>query len=227
MYLMPYHRLFALATFALVGANAGANAQSVSTAPPSKASATSTVTTIVTTGDSVATAPANAVAAASVDASAIKIVELQPEQGKLANLLKAEAARAVASGLTPFVELGGVTCSRCQQLKTHFHEKGMIDAFKGTYIISLDAEHWTRQEEWKGDLYKVLGINDEVAIEMPAFYALDKSGMVPLDSAGVIPLDESGKSSTGQLITADDIPVGDSAAGAKALKNFFSKNMRK
>jgi hypothetical protein len=226
---MLSRRLFAFVTVALIGASVGANAQSVSK-PSSAPIGTPTGTIVATRSDSVAAAPANTVAATSVEASPIKIVELEPKNGKLADLLKAEAAKAVAAGLTPFVDLGGPWCSICVKLQSYFNDKDMIDAFKGTYIIGIDPVTWRDDKDLAPQYQKVLGFipSANKGIGLPAFFALDSTGMIPLDSAGVILVDDTDTPTTDQIISAPDIHTGEGpAAAAKTLKKFFSQNMRK
>ena len=50
-------------------------------------------------------------AAASQSDTAVVIAKVTPKQGKLADLLKAQVAKATALGRTPFVELGATWCS--------------------------------------------------------------------------------------------------------------------
>lgn len=100
--------------------------------------------------------------------SALKIVELTPEQGTLSALLKAQVAKAMALGLTPFVELGAPWCGSCRLLDKSMHDARMIDAFTGTYIIRLDID------QWKQGVLDTQGIS--AAQGIPAIYAVDSVG---------------------------------------------------
>jgi hypothetical protein len=197
-------RLCALVTAVFIGATVGANAQSAS-APPS---------------DNAAASAAHATAATPIVDSVlptftlptfITVVNLLPEQGKLTDLLKKEAAKAIASGRTPFVQIGAPSCVHCLSFEEALHDSSLTgafkDAFKGTYIIYLDTDRWTEQDDVQKLLYKVLGI-DTSSVGMPAFFALNGTGAW-----------------TGKRIESSEFAtLPDPAA---PLKTFFRKNLRK
>jgi thiol:disulfide interchange protein len=89
--------------------------------------------------------------AATVAADTVPWVELSSKQGelrgKLPQLVAAEIAKAKASGLTPFLEVGATWCGPCQALEASLHNKDMVDAFAGAYVIHLDVNEWDTQDE--------------------------------------------------------------------------------
>lgn len=128
--------------------------------------------------------------------AALHGARLAPAQGELATLLPAEAAKARAANLKPFVELRADWCGPCKQLEGSMKDARMVDAFAGTYLITLDVD------EWKAGQLGSMGL---MSSEIPVFFELDDKGKA-----------------TGRKITggawADNIP----ANMAPPLKKFFS-----
>ncbi len=93
-------------------------------------------------------------------------VTLKAADGKLADLLPAEAQKATDRGLTPFVELYADWCAPCQALSKSLSDPRMIDAFTGTYIIRLNVDDWK-------DALPGAGFTADV---IPIFFAVDPAG---------------------------------------------------
>jgi len=81
-------------------------------------------------------------AEAAPQAAGFVITELKPPQGELPALLAAEAAKAKAKGLKPFIEVSATWCGPCQKLKNSLGDPVMTEAFRGTYIVKLDLDEW-------------------------------------------------------------------------------------
>lgn len=92
-------------------------------------------------------------------------VRLTPDQGTLAALLPAELKKAQAKKLRPFLELRAEWCKPCKELEASLGDKRMIDAFAGTYLISVDVDEFTGQLD-------PLGFDGSA---IPVFYELDAS----------------------------------------------------
>jgi thiol-disulfide isomerase/thioredoxin len=94
------------------------------------------------------------------------VTELPTSVGALSDALKAEAAKAKAKGLKPHVEFWASWCQPCMDLAKSLGDPRMEAAFKGTYIIRLNADEW-------GDKLAGTGLN---ASAIPVFYELDADG---------------------------------------------------
>jgi thiol-disulfide isomerase/thioredoxin len=94
------------------------------------------------------------------------VTELSTSVGALPDALKVEAAKAKAQGLKPHVEFWASWCQPCMDLAKSLGDPKMEAAFKGTYIIRLNADEW-------GDKLGVTGFN---ASAIPVFYELDAEG---------------------------------------------------
>ena len=124
------------------------------------------------------------------------IVRLNRADGQLAELLKAEAAKARQLGQTPFVEFYADWCPPCNALRQSLGDEQMVDAFAGTYIIQLDTDEW--KSKLPGTGFDVRGI--------PAFFELDHEGR------------PTGRTITGAA-WGEDVPEN----MAPPLKSFFQK----
>ena len=94
------------------------------------------------------------------------IVRVEKGNGKLEDILRLEAQKAVDIGRHPYVEFYADWCPPCNALRESIGDERMIDAFEGTYIIQLDLDEW--EKNLSGTGFHVLGI--------PAFYELDADG---------------------------------------------------
>ncbi len=98
--------------------------------------------------------------------SAMREVRLTPSSTPLPDVLSAEARKAKAEGLAPFVLVGATWCGPCQELEKSMHDPRMRKAFSGTYVIHLDVD------AWGGRLGKA-GLG---ASAVPVIFALDPEG---------------------------------------------------
>jgi tetratricopeptide (TPR) repeat protein len=64
-------------------------------------------------------------------------------KGDLKALLQTEAARAVEKGLSPFLYLQAAWCPASRMLNVTMRHPLMKEAFRGTYIIKLEADDWS------------------------------------------------------------------------------------
>ena len=96
-------------------------------------------------------------------------VRLHPKDGKLDELLAAEAQKAVAAGLLPVVEFDADWCPPCQAINQHLEEKNelMIKAYDGTYIIKLDVDEWG----WNDGKVEYFTVD-----AIPVYFKLDEQG---------------------------------------------------
>lgn len=113
----------------------------------------------------------------------------------LSDLLYAEAQKATALGLKPFVDFYADWCPPCRAIEAVMDDERMIDAFTGTYIIQLNFDEWERQLSDTG--FYVPGI--------PAYYEIDSEGY-----------------STGRMITGGAWGADTAANIAPPLKAFFA-----
>jgi len=130
------------------------------------------------------TASTSPAPAAAVAADTVPWVALSSKQGelrgKLPQLVAAEIAKAKASGLTPFFEVGATWCGPCQALEASVRnkDKDIVDAFAGAYIIHLDVNEWDEEDE-----LVPLGIEGG---QMPFIAAIKPNGHVVAQLGGVI-----------------------------------------
>lgn len=105
--------------------------------------------------------------AAAPAAASTTSIRLTPAQGELTTLVAAEVAKAKARNLKPFVELRADWCGPCKELEASMADPRMVDAFAGTYLITLDADQW--QAKQLSSLRLSSG-------SIPAFFELDDTG---------------------------------------------------
>lgn len=79
----------------------------------------------------------------SAEHEGFNVVRLQPHQGGLAELLKAEAAKAKERGRRPYVEFDTPYYQPSRDIKASLSDPRMIDAYQGTYIIRLEVNSWS------------------------------------------------------------------------------------
>ena len=113
----------------------------------------------------------------------------------LDEILYAEAQKAVALGLNPFVDFSADWCPPCIAIEESMDDPKMIDAFTGTYIIQLNYDEWERQISDYG--FYVVGI--------PTYYEVDAEGF-----------------STGRLITGGAWGADTAESMAPPMKAFFA-----
>lgn len=124
-------------------------------------------------------------------------VEIKPSDGDLADLLIIEIQKAKSLNLTPFVQFYADWCKPCRLLRSSMTDPLMIDAFKGTYIIKLNADSCDK---------KLRGTGFHPGT-IPVFYSIDENGW------------PTGKSINGGA-WGENIPKN----MAPPLKQFFSQN---
>ncbi|WP_372807711.1 thioredoxin family protein [Pontiella sp.] len=123
-------------------------------------------------------------------------IDLAPSSQEFTAQLAQEIIKAKALQLTPFIQVSAEWCGPCRRLHASMDDPLMIDAFRGTYVIRLDADKW--REALKDTAYSANGI--------PAFIAIDDTGK----PVGMIDGGAWGK----------DIPQN----MAPPLKKFFTKH---
>ena len=95
------------------------------------------------------------------------VLDVAPTAGPdLGSVVRAEAAKAKAQGLKPFVEFAAGWCEPCQAIKKSLDDPKMKAAFEGTYIIRLDADAWGERLAGSGFAVRTI----------PVFYQLDEEG---------------------------------------------------
>ena len=96
-------------------------------------------------------------------------VRLHPTDGKLDEMLAAEAEKAVTAGLLPVVEFDADWCPPCQAINKHLEEKNelMLKAYDGTYIIKLDVDEWG----WNNGKVEYFTVD-----AIPVYFKLDEQG---------------------------------------------------
>lgn len=102
-------------------------------------------------------------AAHSQAAEPVKVVVLEPGQGRLEELLRHEVATAAALGRQPYVQITAEWCGPCKALRASLGDPLMQDAFAGTYIVQVDFDAWKPELERGG--FENEGI--------PVFFAVD------------------------------------------------------
>ena len=129
------------------------------------------------------------------------IVLIPPSDAALTAVLKAEIPKAKELGRKPYAYFYADWCGPCKALRKSLDDQDplMMDAFRGTYIIQLDADTWGKKPEAKPFAVKAI----------PVLFELDKNGKP-----------------TGRKIDGgawgEDIPVN----MAPPLKAFFHRNVR-
>ncbi|TAK88571.1 MAG: hypothetical protein EPO12_00260 [Aquabacterium sp.] len=106
-------------------------------------------------------------AASSQDtAPTAQVTELRPADGELAGQLQRGAAEARKRGLTAYVQFVADWCGPCKRLRASMGDPAMVDAFRGTYVMRLDADQWKQH----------LGDTGLRPSALPIFFALDPRG---------------------------------------------------
>jgi thiol-disulfide isomerase/thioredoxin len=130
------------------------------------------------------------------------IVLIPPSDAALPDMLKAAVPKAKQAGLKPYAYFYADWCGPCKALRKSLDDADplMMDAFRGTYIIQLNADTWGKK--LAGTKFTVKAI--------PVLFELDKNGKP-----------------TGRMIDGsawgEDIPKN----MAPPLKAFFQKSFKK
>jgi hypothetical protein len=130
--------------------------------------------------------------------TSVQFHPVDPSMGSIAAVLQSHNAQARARGLRPFVYLHATWCPPCRAIENSRHDRLMLDAFQGTYIIEMDIDAWTRTA------LDQAGMQSD---SIPRFYPLGPS-------AQVIPRTITGAA------WGEDIP----ANMAPPLRAFFRRN---
>ena len=130
------------------------------------------------------------------------LVLIPPSDAKLGAVLQGEIPKAKKLQQKPYAYFYADWCGPCKALRKSLDDRNplMMDAFRGTYIIQLDADTWGKRPEAKPFAVKAI----------PVLFELDKNGRP-----------------TGNKIDGgawgEDIPVN----MAPPLKAFFQKTAKK
>lgn len=95
------------------------------------------------------------------------IVRIHKTNGDLLAQLAAEAQKAQALGLDPFIEFDATWCPPCRAIEASIQKKDSLtmNAFEGIYLIRADVDEW----DW--------GEGQNFSFEaIPVYYKLDKNG---------------------------------------------------
>ena len=96
------------------------------------------------------------------------LVKLSRSTGDLHSQLQQQEQQAEKSHEKMFVQITADWCIHCRMLNASLNNSKMKDAFKGTYIVQVDAD------EWKDQLGSIgIQLNG-----IPAFYQISKDGLV-------------------------------------------------
>jgi thiol-disulfide isomerase/thioredoxin len=109
--------------------------------------------------------PAKPSGGASADRGFV-MTEVAPAADALSAALQAEIQKAKGQGLKPYVEFSATWCEPCMAIKHSLDDPQMKAAFKGTYIIQLNADAW--QGKLTGTGFS--------AGSIPVFYELGDDG---------------------------------------------------
>jgi thiol-disulfide isomerase/thioredoxin len=96
------------------------------------------------------------------------IVLIPPSDAELPAVLKAEVSKAKQAGLKPYAYFYADWCGPCKALRKSLDDSDplMMEAFRGTYIIQLDADTWGKKPAAKPFAVKAI----------PVLFELDKNG---------------------------------------------------
>ena len=96
------------------------------------------------------------------------LVRIYPKDGALQKQLAAEAQKAQALGQAPFVEFDATWCPPCRAVTASLADQNklMLNAWRGIYLVHLDADEWGCGNAAAG--FNVKGI--------PIFFRLDRDG---------------------------------------------------
>lgn len=92
-------------------------------------------------------APASGAAPAATAASegeGFVVTQIKTTQSTLTADVQAEVKKARAKGLAPYVEFWASWCGPCMAIKHSLGDPRMKEAFKGTYIIQINADEAPR-----------------------------------------------------------------------------------
>ena len=94
-------------------------------------------------------------------------VKRAPTDGALPAILSLESATAKQKGLKPYAELRADWCGPCVALEKSMTDDRMRDAFRGVYLVRLDAD------EWDAKLLSQAGLDGSA---IPVFFELNEAG---------------------------------------------------
>jgi thiol-disulfide isomerase/thioredoxin len=95
------------------------------------------------------------------------IVRIEKSNGSMMTQLAAEAQKAKALGLAPFIEFDATWCPPCQAIEKSIEAEDPLtmQAFEGVYLIRADVDEWN-SENGKNFTFDAI----------PVYYQLDASG---------------------------------------------------
>ena len=95
------------------------------------------------------------------------IVRIQQADGDMMQQLAAEAQKANALGLAPFIEFDATWCPPCQAIEKSIQAEDALtlQALEGVYLIRADVDEWGAESE-KNFAFDAI----------PVYYQLDDSG---------------------------------------------------
>lgn len=95
-------------------------------------------------------APDPSKAPSAAESRGFVVTEVKPGRDALFSTLQSEIKKARSQGLKPYVEFSAGWCEPCMAIKHSLDDPRMKAAFKGAYIIQLDADDWVKNLEGTG-----------------------------------------------------------------------------
>lgn len=105
--------------------------------------------------------------AGAVEERGFVTAEIKPGSDNLFPMIQAEVKKARSQGLKPFVEFWASWCEPCMAIKHSLTDARMKAAFKGVYIIQINADEWQDAK---------LAGTGFVANSIPVFYEVGDDG---------------------------------------------------
>jgi thiol-disulfide isomerase/thioredoxin len=91
-------------------------------------------------GSTSAAKPGSSPSSSPTDGRGFVVTQIKPTAATFLADIQAEVKKAKGQGLAPYVEFWATWCEPCMAIKKGLSDPQMKAAFKGTYIIQIDAD---------------------------------------------------------------------------------------